>query len=253
MSNTDLVHIPANINPGLSPARQITMLSLLGSPRDNYDQACRTITNPRLGPLIVSENVGPFSVRGLQPAIESLKMVMSDVQNEEPTIYRGLGTAGMLCVRFVRNSTTSISNHSWGTAIDLTLENQLDTPGNKLVQVGMVKIAPIFNHHGWYWGAGFSFEDGMHFEVADETIRRWHDEGKFGGSPNSIPEAVLSLGDRGPDVSKLQKLLNKHGTMLVIDGIFGRTTLAAVMDFQARKALTVDGIVGKRTWQALKA
>jgi hypothetical protein len=38
---------------------------------------------------------------------------------------------------------------------------------------GVLLLAPIFNRHGWYWGAGFSggSVDSMHFELAEETIR----------------------------------------------------------------------------------
>jgi D-alanyl-D-alanine dipeptidase len=50
----------------------------------------------------------------------------------------------MLCARFVRGSTTTISNHSWGTAIDLTLDGVLDRRGDGRVQVGLTRIAPIF-------------------------------------------------------------------------------------------------------------
>jgi hypothetical protein len=78
----------------------------------------------------------------------------------------------MLCARFVRGSTTAISNHAWGTAIDLTLDGVLDRRGDGRVQVGLTRIAPIFNRHSWFWGAGFRTEDAMHFEGSDELIRR---------------------------------------------------------------------------------
>jgi peptidoglycan hydrolase-like protein with peptidoglycan-binding domain len=91
----------------------------------------------------------------------------------------------------------------------------------------------------------------MHFEVGDETIRAWHASGLFGNTPTPQLEPVLSMGDRGPEVRKLQEKLNEHGAGLVVDGIFGRGTHAAVMAFQAANGLVVDGIVGKKTWAAL--
>ena len=76
----------------------------------------------------------------------------------------------MLCARLVRGSTSASSNHSWGTAIDLTLDGVLDQRGDGRVQVGLTRIAPIFNRHSWFWGAGFRTEDGMHFEASDELL-----------------------------------------------------------------------------------
>ena len=73
----------------------------------------------------------------------------------------------------MRGSTTSISNHPWGTAIDLTLNGVLDAYGDSHVQYGLTLIAPIFNRHGWYWGAAFGKEDGMHFEGGRALVSRW--------------------------------------------------------------------------------
>ena len=55
------------------------------------------------------------------------------------------------------------------------------------------------------------------------------------------------------DVVELQKLLNeKMGLTLAIDGLFGRTTEDAVERFQYKFGLSQDGIVGAKTWSALK-
>jgi len=78
-----------------------------------------------------------------------------------------------LCCRYVRGSTSSISNHSWGTAIDLTLNNVLDKRGDGMVQYGLTVIAPIFNEHRWYWGAAFKTEDAMHFEVGRALLEQF--------------------------------------------------------------------------------
>ena len=61
----------------------------------------------------------------------------------------------------------------------------------------------------------------------------------------------LSYGSQGSDVTELQKLLNNHGYNLDEDGIFGDNTKNAVTDFQQKKGLTVDGIVGTNTWGTL--
>lgn len=251
MKITDLVSIPDGINSRLNAARQLTMKTLLGNPRGSFAKDCLPVTNPTLKKLVKTDDVGPFLVTGLAPAIESLKEVIADIRREEPEIHASLGSAGMLCARLVRGSAASISNHSWGTAIDLNLNGNLDARGDRKVQVGLVRIAPIFNRHGWYWGAGFPVEDAMHFELSDQKIRALHASGIFKAAPATLPESALSIGDRGQAVKKLQKKLNALGENLVVDGIFGASTHSAVIAFQAKKGLTSDGIVGRRTREAL--
>ena len=58
---------------------------------------------------------------------------------------------------------------------------------------------------------------------------------------------TLKKGSRGEDVKTLQTMLGG----LVVDGIFGSKTKAAVEAFQAANGLKVDGIVGPLTWAAL--
>ena len=162
------------INAGLTAVGNDYMLQKLGGPLSGgYTTLCQMPTNVRLRRNIVTDTVGPFRVTGLVPAVLSLKTVMADISSAQPDVYRGLGTAGMLCCRLVRGSTTAISNHSWGTAIDLTLNGVLDAYGDDKVQYGLTLIAPIFNRHGWYWGAAFRKEDGMHFEGSKSLIDQW--------------------------------------------------------------------------------
>jgi hypothetical protein len=247
---TTLVAIPAGINASVVNAKQMTMLSLLGNPRSNYSSACQEIENPALAAKVVRADVGPFKVRGLGPAVDSLRTIMSDVAVEAPPVFAALGTAGMLCARLVRGSTTGISNHSWGTAIDLTLDSVLDQRGDGRVQAGLTLIAPIFNRHGWFWGAGFATEDAMHFEVGDGLIRQWHRDGLIGAG-GAAPDPVLMLGDRGPEVTALQQRLRAGGIDVTVDGHFGPATRAAVVAFQSRNGLTADGAAGPRTRAAL--
>lgn len=62
-------------------------------------------------------------------------------------------------------------------------------------------------------------------------------------------------GRTNASVKAVQCLLNKHAgnRALAEDGSFGPLTDAAVRSFQRSKGLAVDGVVGPRTWSALKA
>ena len=63
---------------------------------------------------------------------------------------------------------------------------------------------------------------------------------------------TLRKGDSGPDVVYLQTLLCDVGETLTVDGKFGTKTEKAVEDFQRLYKLTVDGVVGPATWDALE-
>lgn len=71
-----------------------------------------------------------------------------------------------------------------------------------------------------------------------------------GPKPTPAPR-ILKKGDTGQDVKDIQIALNIHGYKLVVDGDFGAKTDAAVKDFQKKNKLTVDGIVGPKTREAL--
>lgn len=62
---------------------------------------------------------------------------------------------------------------------------------------------------------------------------------------------ILKRGDRGENVKRLQRALNRNGFSLAEDGIFGGGTDTAVREFQKRKGLGVDGKAGKNTLTAL--
>jgi peptidoglycan hydrolase-like protein with peptidoglycan-binding domain len=66
---------------------------------------------------------------------------------------------------------------------------------------------------------------------------------------------LLTRGSRGQDVLDVQYDLDFVGAdpLLVLDGIFGKNTQAAVMNFQAANGLESDGIVGPLTRAALEA
>jgi len=81
--------------------------------------------------------------------------------------------------------------------------------------------------------------------------------GAGGMTPDTRP--TLRQASRGPSVVELQTRLNawiiatpsSGSAVLVLDGVFGPKTDAAVRSFQRARGLVVDGIVGPKTWVAL--
>jgi hypothetical protein len=56
---------------------------------------------------------------------------------------------------------------------------------------------------------------------------------------------------RGDDVMAIQQRLHAAGAAIDVDGLYGRGTRTAVVDFQKRSGLEADGIVGQATWGRL--
>ena len=74
----------------------------------------------------------------------------------------------------------------------------------------------------------------------------------FGMLLPAYAATVLEVGSRGDDVTKVQKRLIQFGYLSgTADGRYGEKTRDAVILFQKRNGLTVDGRVGSRTAAAL--
>jgi hypothetical protein len=258
--------IPAEINTNLTCPTPEILAALLGMPRSSFSDACQPVTNKKLQLLLTTKNVGPFTVTGLRPAVEGLAGILAEVKTEQPAVYSALGTAGMLGCRLIRGKNTGeprkISSHSWGTAIDLTIENVLDSRGDGKAQYGLILISDIFNRNGWYWGAGFRNEDSMHFEVSRQKLEEWERSGIIGGARRSVisvtlpklklangfsGRAQLHIGCRGGTVKELQYRLKQRGASLKVDGVFGARTENAVKALQRAYSLRPDGVVGAQT------
>lgn len=65
-------------------------------------------------------------------------------------------------------------------------------------------------------------------------------------------EALSKYGSRGNEVKTIQEKLKRWGYYNgSVDGIYGTKTVAAVKKFQQKNGLTVDGIAGQKTLQAM--
>jgi len=73
----------------------------------------------------------------------------------------------------------------------------------------------------------------------------------FLSSKNEV-EALSKYGSSGNEVTQIQTKLKRWGYYKgSIDGVYGSQTLAAVKSFQRKNGLTVDGIAGEKTLNAM--
>ncbi len=146
----------ARFNRGVTQPGNRVMLEVIGHPRDSYSTNCQAVTNPKIKALLETRQIGPIRVTMVKPALESLERIYNQLKEDEPDLAAKLGTAGALCARLIRGSTRSVSNHSWGTAIDLKIEGKLDPFADGSTQFGLLLLAELFNEEGWFWGGNIS-------------------------------------------------------------------------------------------------
>ncbi|MCF7699910.1 M15 family metallopeptidase [Loktanella sp. M215] len=168
-----------NVNPGIAVGTPTFLEGFLGRPRAVLGNDCQPMENPKLRALLKVEDVGPIRVQMLQPAIDSLKRVFAKVAATDPDLYARINTAGSLCVRQIRGTIGRTSTHAFGLAVDLNIDGKLDTLGDGKTQLGLTILADFFREEGWVWGAGFTREDSMHFEISRQMLETWRAEGKI--------------------------------------------------------------------------
>lgn len=166
-----------NLNEGLNIATPSYLEGIFGKPRENLTSTCQGMTNERLASKLTTTQVGPVRVRMLQPAIDSLGRVFDRIKATDPDLYARINTAGALCVRHIRGAPGRTSTHAFGLSLDLNIDGKLDRLGDDKTQLGLTILADFFRNEGWYWGAGFSREDSMHFEVSRDLVEKWIAEG----------------------------------------------------------------------------
>ncbi|MBD2025814.1 peptidoglycan-binding protein [Leptolyngbya sp. FACHB-711] len=205
--------------------------------------------------------------QGLQRAIQDrgAKMLVN-------SCYRTIAQQMLLYIDRHNNSNPvappGASNHQTGLAIDIE-----DARGWE----------PYLMRYGWNPLPGdpphFDFQGGGTTDIRSKSIlafqQLWNknnpnnkigEDGAFGpqteGALNQSPAhgfakapwddkpRVLKLTQprmEGSDVERLQDTLKKAGINIAVDGEFGPGTDKAVKEFQQKKSLTADGIVGPNT------
>jgi len=117
-------------------------------------------------------------IKGLPPYHTNKISVHKKVASQFQKLFNEWDKAGLLPLilsydgsfnpRLIRGSSTNLSNHAFGVAIDINVPwNGLGViPALKRQQGSVRELVPIANSLGFYWGGHFQRNDGMHFEIA---------------------------------------------------------------------------------------
>lgn len=91
----------------------------------------------------------------------------------------------------------------------------------------------------------------------DAIVNKLRELGVITNFPVASNRFYLSSGDTGIGVFKMQEYLNEIAAAnqclrpIPVDGMFGPRTTTAVQMFQYLYDLTIDGVVGSKTWDAI--
>lgn len=220
----------------------------------------------------------PQAKLGLQKAIQERGTKIPGIKMHVNSAYRTIAQQ-LLLYRWGKSCGYGIvalpgrSNHQSGLALDIN-----DHQGWK----------PYLERHGWRW---LGPQDPPHFDYVGGGTRDlrstamlaiqklWNknhptekvgEDGDYGPQTEKALNRSPALGfDRAPwdekprvlklsrpmmegsDVKKLQESLKNAGITVSVDWVFGPGTDKAVKEFQQKKTLVADGIVGPNTLQQL--
>lgn len=209
---------------------------------------------------------------------ERVRVLVDALKPVEYRVVQGLRTFAEQDVLFakhpkVTNARGGQSNHNYGLAVDLCpfVDGEFAWKSEKLFDVIGQKIHLL--NLGLEWGGDWKFVDKPHVQLPGLTVslcRELYNRGGLdlvwkkvtelnNGVVTKLPETEISasernlkFGDKGSDVRALQVKLNLHlNSHIDVDGDFGKGTKSAVMEFQKRNRLDIDGIVGENTRKLL--
>lgn len=154
--------------------------------------------------------------------------------------------------RTAANGTTSGNQNYYAVC---GLLNMADVPTPEMLQT--IKLAVAYLRQKGGAGKKIVGHKDLYNTDCPGPLTKYVRAGTFGGSPpvaNKYPGYLIKRGMTGSVVKKCQKELIKEGFPVgpyKDDGIFGVRTEAAVRNYQVHKKLSVDGVIGPKTWGAL--
>jgi hypothetical protein len=198
--------------------------------------------------------------------VRSLEMLRNQINAAAPNRNkRNDGTIGD-AAHSARTSDHNAESDGTVDAIDITHDPAHGVDCHKIAKALVDSRDPrikylIWNRHicsstvaPWTWRPSNGHTEHIHISVNDwnqDDTSPW----ALGLATSPPPEIepppgptkpILKRGSVGPDVIELQARL-----AVTIDGLFGKKTESAVKAFQTNRGLIADGIVGPRTWAAL--
>ena len=151
----------------------------------------------------------------------------------------------------------------WNNADNWQAKGTIDTMPQDTLVCLFVQNGKTMEHTGFGWGnETIECSNGVqHFTTRNKKWTHWAIPACCAAVPAPDARPTLRRGMKGEAVALAQSLLISKGYdcgKTGVDGDFGKNTEAAVKAFQKDhtdpdgKPLTVDGVIGAGTWQALE-
>ena len=207
--------------------------------------------------FLASEPIGGFIVLKFHPAVVNWGQALAAVMFHHNYQFREMSGGTLSCRKIAGSTKTSL--HAHGVAVDFNPSKNpftwrliTDMPKELITDITK-NIVTVDNYPITSWGGNwFRRKDPMHFQpsqVSRTQLEKGIDFSKVPGWGNYLAwgngEQMISIGDKGNAVAKIQKALNgwRPSLKLVPDGKFGPITRNAVMSYQSAADITSTGAV----------
>ena len=234
----EILHDRRSVNGELIPTQSSFNTAMIGTPRGDFAQYAQDATDHDFISMIWKGHFCQQPTWGLKPFCTVLEKIDATLKKDNSNIYQRLRHCGVLSCRLTRVSKSVISNHSWGIAIDLTLDSRRDIALDGADLKDLSAIASAFIDHGLYWGIAFPRPEATHFEASQQLIESWAHDGLIRGAPQKMNQC-MQFGDRSVAVERMQRAINTllETCQIEEDGIFGIDTRNAVIEAHIRLGL----------------